>query len=184
MMESFFPPAAAAHAGRIDFLVDAVHVLMLLLFVGWIIFFFYLLVRFRRSKNPTADYQGVKSKTNNYLEIGVAVVEAFLLLGLSIPMWAERVDDFPDDADATVLRVIAQQFAWNVWYPGADGMFGEQEVSLVNEQTNPIGLVREGPGADDIVKLNQLRIPVEKPAVPYTTLWDASLGLPPELCLP
>ena len=38
MFESFFPYAASEHAGSIDQIVDIVHVLMLILFIGWGVF--------------------------------------------------------------------------------------------------------------------------------------------------
>lgn len=180
MMDALFPPAASAHAGDIDRMIDAVHVLMLLLFVGWILFFFYALFRFRASRNPKADYVGVKKKTNTYLEIGVAVAEGILLLGFSIPAWSERVDDIPSGAETVEVRVVSQQFAWNIWYPGADGVFGEQDLSLIDEASNPLALVRDGAGADDIVTLNQLHLPVGKPAIIHLSSKDVihSFNLP------
>jgi len=179
MME-LFPDAASAHAASIDQVVDIVHWLMAILFVGWGAFFIYVLFRFRQGRNPKADYTGVTSKTSTWLEIGVAVAEAVLLIGFSIPLWADRVAEFPPEKDSTVVRVVAQQFAWNVWYAGADGVFGEQDVSLVDEETNPIGLDRDGYGADDITTINQLHLPVDKPAIIHTTSKDVihSLNLP------
>src|SRR6187431_3743927 len=85
------PPLAAAHGGQIDGLIGWIHIFMLILFVGWGSFFVYALVRFRRSRNPVADYTGVKSHNASYLEIGVAVVEAVLLFGFAIPLWAARI---------------------------------------------------------------------------------------------
>ena len=180
MMKLFFPPGASEHAGRIDFMIDVIHWMMLVLFVGWMLFFLYALFRFSRRRNPTADYHGVKSKTNTWLEIAVAVAEAILLVGFSIPMWAERMDEFPDEADSTVVRVVAQQFAWNIWYPGEDGVFGDQNLELIDEATNPIALDRSGPGADDIVTINQLHLPVDKPAIIHVSSKDVihSFNLP------
>ena len=88
----------------------------------------------------------------------MAVVEVLLLVGLSIPFWAWKVSAFPTDPATVHVRVIAQQFAWNIHYPGPDGIFGRTDIKLVDEQTNPIGLDRKGdPHAkDDIVTLNQL----------------------------
>ena len=180
MMELFFPKAASAHAAPIDGLIDWVHVLMLVLFVGWMLFFVYALFRFRAGRNPTANYTGVTSKANSYLEIGVAVVEAVLLIGFSIPLWAQRVNEFPPEGEATVVRVVAQQFAWNMWYPGEDGVFGDAKVELVNEELNPVGLIREGAGADDITTINQLHLPVDKPAIIHISSKDVihSFNLP------
>src|SRR6185295_9755533 len=58
------PVAASAHAGEVDHTMVLVHVLMAVLFVGWILFFLYALYRFRRKNNPVADYKGVTSHTS------------------------------------------------------------------------------------------------------------------------
>ncbi len=119
---------------------------MLVLFVGWGTFFVYMLWRFRASRNPKADYVGVRSHASTWLEVGVAVVEVVLLVGFSIPLWAERVDELPPPRSTTVVRVVGEQFAWNVHYPGADGVFGRTDPKLIDPQTNPLGLDRDDPG--------------------------------------
>ena len=94
------------------------------------------------------------------------VAEAVLLLGFSIPLWAERVNQFPPEGEATVVRVVAQQFAWNIHYPGPDGKFGRTDPKLVDPQSNPLGLDRGDPAAaDDVTTVNQLHLPVGKPAI-------------------
>ncbi len=166
MMERFFPPAASEHAASIDQLIDWVHVLMLLLFIGWGLLFVYMLVRFRKGANPKADPTGVKSKASTWVEIGVAVAEAILLIGFSIPLWGARVNELPPESESTRIRVVAQQFAWNIWYPGADGVYGKADPNLVDEESNPIGIDRSDPAAaDDITTINQLHIPVDKPVL-------------------
>jgi len=181
MMDLFFPEAASAHAASIDRVVDLVHWLMLLLFIGWGTFFVYVLYRFRQGRNPKADPTGVRSKASTWLEVGVAVAEAVLLIGFSIPLWADRVDELPDESEATVVRLVAQQFAWNFWYPGADGLFGKQDPTLMDEETNPVGIDRSDPaGADDITTINQLHLPVNKPAIVHISSKDVihSFNLP------
>ena len=59
--------------------------------------------------------------------------------------------------------MVAQQFAWNIHYPGKDGLFGTTRSDLVDEQENPIGLDRGSPNAsDDFFTINQLHIPAHK----------------------
>lgn len=160
------PQLASEHGGALDSTLGLVHVLMAVLFVGWGAFFAYVLVRFRKGRNPKADYVGVTSKTSTWLEVGVAVAEAFLLVGLSIPLWAERVARFPAEQEATVVRVVAEQFAWNVHYPGPDGAFGRTDVELIDVQSNPLGLDREDPASkDDVTTVNQLHLPAGRPAL-------------------
>ena len=173
MMEMFFPPGASAHAAGIDRMVDWVHILMLPLFVGWIAYFMYVLVRFRKGRNPQANYRGASGKTNKVIELGVCIAEVVLLVSFSIPLWSERVDAFPDESEAVVVRVVAQQFAWNFWYPGADGVFGNADPRLVDEEANPVGLDREDEAAkDDIITLNQLHLPKGKPAIIHISSKD------------
>jgi cytochrome c oxidase subunit 2 len=160
------PPLAAAHGGQIDGLIGWIHVFMFVLFVGWGGFFAYCLIRFRRSRNPVADYAGVTSHRSTYLEVGVAVVEAVLLIGFAIPLWAARVDDIPPESDALVVHVTAEQFAWNIHYAGPDGVFGRTDITLLDLQSNPLGLDRDDPAAqDDVTTLNQLYLPVNKPII-------------------
>jgi len=177
----YMPQAASAHGPQVDGVIGLVHVLMFALFFGWGAFFVYALFRFRRGRNPKADYAGAKSHSSTYLEVGVAVVEGVLLIAFSIPLWAERVDEFPLESEATVVRVLAEQFAWNMHYPGADGLFGKTSVDRINLETNPIGLDRDDPAAqDDITTVNRLHLPVDRPAILHLTSRDVihSFNLP------
>jgi cytochrome c oxidase subunit 2 len=109
----------------------------------------------------------------------VLLAEVLLLAFFSIPAWSARVDDLPDESQATVVRVVAQQFAWNVHYPGADGKFGRTELSLVGPD-NPLGLDdTDDDGRDDIIT-DRLNLPVDKPVLVMLSSKDVvhSFGLP------
>jgi len=175
------PPLAAAHGGQIDSLIGWIHIFMLILFVGWGGFIAYALIRFRRSRNPVADYTGVTSHRSTYLEGGVAVVEAILLLGFAIPLWAARVDRIPPERDALVVQVTGEQFAWNARYAGPDGVFGKTDIKLIDLQSNPLGVDRSDPAAqDDVVTLNQIYLPANKPIIVKLRSKDVihSFGVP------
>jgi cytochrome c oxidase subunit 2 len=160
------PQLASQHGGALDHTLGLVHWLMLVLFVGWGGFFAYVLWRFRAKRHPVADATGVTSHTSTWLEGAVAVVEAILLIGFSIPLWADRVERFPAPADSTQVRVVAEQFAWNIHYPGPDGAFGRTDVKLIDLQANPLGLDRDDPAAkDDVTTINQLHLPAGRPVL-------------------
>ena len=166
------PIQASEHAPEIDEMIILIHWLMAVLFFGWGAFYVYTLIRFRASANPKADYTGVTSHTSSYLEITVAVIEAVLLIGFAIPAWAHRVNDIPPEEEATVVNVIGKQFEWISHYPGEDGRWGRRDISLITP-TNTIGLDRGDPnGADDIVSINQLNLPVNKPVIVNLTSQD------------
>jgi cytochrome c oxidase subunit 2 len=175
------PVAASAHAGDVDRILALVHWLMVVLFVGWGAFFVFVLAAFRRGRQPRAAYAGVRGRWSTWIEGGVLAAEIALLAFFSIPFWRANLDALPaDQHDSTVVRVIAEQFAWNVQYPGPDGQFGRTDPSLVSPD-NPIGLDRMDPaGRDDLTTINRLNVPVGKPVIVYLSSKDVvhSFGLP------
>ena len=181
-MESLLglPIAASAHAGDVDQTMALVHALMAVLFIGWTIFFTYVLIRFRRSAHPGASYHGLRGRWSTWIEGAVLVAEVALLAFFSIPVWSARVDAFPSERQSTVVRVVAEQFAWNVHYPGADGRFGRTSPSLLGP-SNPLGLDRADPaGRDDITTINQLNLPIDRPVIVHLSSKDMvhSFALP------
>src|SRR5712692_10085957 len=164
MMKYFgMPIQASAHAAEIDQMTSLVHWLMLVLFIGWGLYFVFVVFRFRSGANPKASYVGAKGKISKGTEVAVAVVEVLLLVFYAIPAWAKRVKAFPAENEATVVRVVAHQFAWEIHYPGPDGKFGRTDPKLVTAENN-LGIDRTDPNAkDDIVTTNQLMLPVDRP---------------------
>jgi len=174
------PVEASAQAARIDLIIALVHWLMLAMFVGWTIFFVYVLVRFRRGAHPQARYEGASGRLARLAEIGVVAAEVILLVFFSIPTWSARVDAFPTEQQATVVRVVAEQFIWNIQYPGPDGVFGRTRRDLVGPD-NPLGLDISDPAArDDVWTQNQLNLPVGRPVIVHLSSKDVihSFGLP------
>jgi cytochrome c oxidase subunit II len=166
------PPLASENGQGVDDLIIYVHWLMLALFVGWIIYFFYAVNRFRSSRNPKADYVGVRNHASSYMEITVAAIEAVLLIFIAVPLWAKAVDKFPSPGESTVIQVVAQQFAWNARYAGPDGVFGRQDMKFVASD-NIFGVdPTDANGKDDIQVLNEIHVPVGKPVIIYLSSKD------------
>lgn len=171
----WLPPDISSHGSPIDNLIAYLHVFMAVLFVSWGIFFAYCLVKFRARAGQRAAYDQIKAKPSKYAEIVVIIIEAALLVGVSMPVWASYRNEPPGkDKNPLTVRVVAQQFAWNIHYPGADGKFGKTSPALVNETTNPIGLDRDGDpaAADDVVSINNFYIPKDRDIVVRLTSKD------------
>ena len=169
------PVIASEHGREVDNVIVYVHWLMIALFIGWFAYFVYCILRFRQSRNPKADYHGVKSHATTYLEIAVAAIEGVILIGFALPFWAKMASasEFPKESDSTVVRVIAQQFSWNVRYSGLDGEFGRQDFALVDATKNPLGLDLDDPaGKDDFSSDNQIHVPINKPVIISLTSKD------------
>jgi cytochrome c oxidase subunit 2 len=179
-MNWLLPTPASAHAGEIDTIMLLVHSLMLALAVGWGGVFIYTLIRFRRARQPRADYHGARSRYSTYTEAGIVIAELILLVGFSIPAWAARSRNLPPEHQAVVVRVVGEQFAWNGHYPGADGAFGAQNPKLVAPD-NPLGLDRRSPAArDDITTVNEIVVPIGRPVIVHLSAKDVihSFGVP------
>ena len=101
--------------------------------------FFYLRPDSVSEEPPArADHAGVRSHVSTHLEFSVVLIEAVLLLGFAIPLWARRVNQFPPGKEALLVHVVAQQFSFNYHLPGADGQFARRDVNLVSN-SNPLG---------------------------------------------
>ena len=168
------PEVASAHGKGIDELILYVHLLMGALFVGWLAYFVFVMFRFKKSSNPKADYVGVRSHASTYLEIGVAIVETVLLVGLAVPLWAKAVDSPPGaDQKPIEIQVMAQQFAWAAHFSGADGKWGKQETKFA-DRGNPFGLdTSDADAKDDIsVVTEAFLLPVNRPVIARTSSMD------------
>ncbi len=175
------PINASAAGHEIDQMIYLVHALMLVLAVGWGIYFIIALIKFNRRVNPKANYAGVQSHITSYIEVAVVVIEVVLLVFLSIPFWVKQIDSKPNRPDALEVRILAEQFAWNIHYPGKDGIFGKSSPKLIDPQSNPMGLDLTDPHAkDDVTTVNQLHLAVGRPVIIHLSTKDVihSLSLP------
>ncbi|MBI4719498.1 MAG: hypothetical protein HY763_17010 [Planctomycetes bacterium] len=162
----WLPPDISQHGHNIDGLIYFLHGFMGVLFVGWGVFFVYCLFRFRQRAGQRADYNLVKAKPSKYAEIAVAIIEAVLLLGFSVPIWASVKNDLPTEAQNPLrVRVLAEQFAWNFHYPGKDGKFGRTAPQFVNTASNPVGLDRSDANAKDDIVSGEMHLPVDRPVI-------------------
>ena len=121
----WLPPQISAHGDDIDLMIDMIHWFMLALFVGWSIFIVFCLVRFRERPGHAAVYEPIEARFNKWLEIGVAVAEAAILIAFAMPVWAKVKNQFPpSNTNPMIVRVVGEQFKWPFHYPGRDGKFG------------------------------------------------------------
>jgi cytochrome c oxidase subunit 2 len=174
------PPDLSTHGAGIDQLIYVIHIFMVVLFVAWGIFLLYCLFKYRKRPGRSASYQSNTSKLPKYAEIGVVLVEVFLLVGLSFPIWSRYKRDFPDPKNSLEVRVLAQQFVWNIHYPGEDKKFGRADSQFMSD-SNPLGIDPKDPAsADDFFTVNQFHFPVDKPVIAYITSKDVihSFGVP------
>src|SRR5258708_22445549 len=95
-----FPIQASTHAAEVDHMTILVHWLMLVLFVGWGLFFLFVLFRFRKSANPKASYTGAHGKFAKSTEVAVAALPVAPPVVLAPPARAARAQCAPSPAAA------------------------------------------------------------------------------------
>jgi len=174
------PIDISTHGAPIDQLINIFHVIMAVLFVGWFLYLIIALVKHRARPGHKATYKLNHFKTPTYIEIAVALVETVLLVGFSFPIFHQYRNVPPLANESLVVRVVAEQFAWNIHYPGSDGVFGKTDPKLITT-FNPVGLDSEDPAAkDDVTTINQLHIPVNTPVIAKLSSKDVihSFSLP------
>ena len=159
------PQAASGHAAALDAVLLSVHAHMLLIFVAWLALFVIALVKFRKGANPEPRERGIGS-TFAAIAIGLVIVgDVIILATQALPAWASRNEPPPAGAEPVEIHITAEQFAWNIHYPGPDRRFGRTSPSL-SSASNPVGIDRDDPAAaDDVGLLNVLMLPVNRTAV-------------------
>ena len=156
----------------LDAVLLSVHAHMLLIFVVWSAVFVYALIRFRAGANPEPRRQGVRGVWPAIAIGGVIVGDVIILATQALPAWSARNEPPAASTQPVEVRVTAEQFAWNIHYPGRDGVFGRTRQDLVSA-SNPVGIDREDPAAkDDIGLLNVLTLPVHRPAIVHLASRD------------
>ncbi len=158
---TWLPGVASRHGAGIDAMLN-----YLLLTVGALLLISYLALAWFIWRGSRRDAIGARFASRKVeiglsvaLGVGMAMIAECGVLAIGMPVWSEYFDSAPP-ADAITVDVTAQQFMWNVRYPGRDGKFGRTDPRLVDDATNPIGLDRTDPdGRDDIVTLNEITVP-------------------------
>jgi cytochrome c oxidase subunit 2 len=115
----------------------------------------------------TADQQrATYSHGNNRLEVIWTAVTAIIFISLGIMgqrVWASlHLHKAP--AGSYQVHVVAQQFSWNMHYPGKDNVFGKTDPNLIDDSAlNYVGLDETDPNAKDDAVVATLIIPVNRP---------------------
>ena len=135
----WLPPNISTYGKEIDLLFYIILWITGIIFVGVQGTLLTFLVRYRTREGAHAHY----THGSKRLEVIWTIIPSIILVVLTIlsqRVWSQVRGAVPEGA--IPIQVEAEQFAWNVRYPGPDGKF---------ETT------------DDIKTLNQLHIPVGKP---------------------
>jgi cytochrome c oxidase subunit 2 len=161
---SWFPELASRHGAGIDLMLNFLLVAVGLLFLlGHLFLALFIWQGVRRDR---VSHRLLAPAKERWISCGLGVLFAVVaeggVLAIGMPVWIEYFTPSPPN-DAVVIEVTGQQFMWHARYPGADGRFGPVRPSLIDSQTNPIGLVStDESAADDVVLTGEIYAPVNR----------------------
>jgi len=181
MIARFLPQAGSAHAAALDAVLVAIHWHMLAVFVLWLAIMIAALVRFREGRQPQPSGGAPGWRWPLLAIAAVLVGDIAVLATRALPAWHARMAPPAGDGEAPLeVHVAAEQFAWQIHYPGPDGRFGRADTAQISA-SNPVGIDRADPtAADDIGLTNILVLPIGRPVVVQLTSRDVvhSFSLP------
>jgi cytochrome c oxidase subunit 2 len=159
------PELASRHGAGIDAMLN-----YLLLTVGTLFLVGYCALAWliwqgarRRTITSRLSARRTELALSGVLGLSVALVAEGGVLAIGMPVWAEYFSS-PPTADVLTLDITAQQFMWNVRYPGPDGVFGRTKPTLIDDSSNPVGVDRSDPASrDDLFFQNEITVPVNRP---------------------
>jgi cytochrome c oxidase subunit 2 len=148
MFDSWFPEQISAVAKQIDDLFWFTSAFTLAAAVLVFVILGYFAVRYYHKFHPIPFYTHGNSKGALILT-GVLALTVFLALDVNFAwqdhkVWVSMFGTPPTLAESLPIEIMPEQFAWNIRYAGPDGLFST---------------------ADDIVTINELHVPVNKPVL-------------------
>lgn len=163
--QRWLPPLASQHGAGIDRMLR-----YLLVTTGSLLLLGHLALGYclwRFSGQPRATFHLASPRQERKWALIPTLLMALIAEGgvlvLGLPVWAQFYAASPPD-DSLPVEITGEQFAWNVRYPGPDGMFGRTSPQLIS-LNNSLGLDRDDAAArDDVVLVNELYLPVNRPA--------------------
>lgn len=153
--------AASEHGKSIDQMFLVTSVICGIVFVITQIILFFFAFKYRARKGHKAEY----FSHDNKLEVVWTVIPAItltVLVAMGIENWYKITDPAP--TDATIVEVTAEQFKWNVRYPGKDGQLGTREFELI-DGFNALGVNWDDKNSHDDIFPNELHLQVGKPVL-------------------
>jgi cytochrome c oxidase subunit II len=117
--------SSSTYAGDIDAIIVLVAILAGFWFIVAEVVLIWLVIKFRRSKNPKASYiTGEEKHEKRWIQIphNLILVCDVAIIAVAIGVWYKVKQDLPP-ADETV-RIVAQQWGWHFTHPGPDKQLG------------------------------------------------------------
>jgi cytochrome c oxidase subunit 2 len=158
----WLPDNVTVGGKKIDVLFYFIFFLTTAVFVATFVVQIWFMIKYRARRGVKARY----THGNNTLEVVWTTIPAVIFIGLFIwsnRLWNQLRHSTPP-VGALQVDILAEQYGWNLRYPGPDGVLGKTDSKKVDPIHNKYGLDLADPASrDDFITYNDFTIPVGKP---------------------
>ncbi len=160
--KTLFPQGSASLEGeKIDLMLYITIAVTGVVFVITQVLLFWFAFKYQEKDGQKAYF----FPHNNKLELLWTTVPAIFLTVLvvfGLKFWFKITSDAPKDS--VVVEITGKQFAWEMRYPGKDGVLGKKNYKKYNNPSgNILGVDFEDPESWDDLHTTEMHIPVGKP---------------------
>ena len=152
--------SSSIHGAKIDSMMKWTLAITYVAFFVTNAVLFYYAYKYRTRKNHKALY----ISHNNTIELvwtGIpAIVMTFLVVG-GLDVWNDTMADVGADDQYMEIEATGYQFAWQMRYPGPDGLLGRKDFRLISG-ANPLGQDWTDPKNYDDILVNDVTLPVDQ----------------------
>ena len=157
--------SASAHGGVIDSMINQTLAVTGIVFIITHIALFYFANKYRETASRKAAYISHDNKLEIIWTAIPTVVMTYLVVG-GLDAWNTVMADVPADAlagqDYTEIEATGYQFAWDIRYPGEDGLLGARDFRMISG-TNALGQDWEDAKNHDDYMPSEIVLPVGRP---------------------
>jgi cytochrome c oxidase subunit 2 len=131
-------PAASNHGERVDSMLKVTLAVTGIVFIGTQILLFWFAYKYQEKEGQKVFYFAHSNKLEALWTVVPAIVLAVLVI-IGLRNWYSFTGEAPKDA--LQVEVVGKQFGWIFRYQGKDNEFGKKYYKIIDEATNPLGLI-------------------------------------------
>lgn len=153
--------AASVHGVMLDELFNVTLAFTGIVFVITHIYLFWFSYKYRERKGVVAKFFPHSTKLEIIWTVIPMIVMTYLVVkGLFV--WNAAMSDVKPGEEVMEIEAAGYQFAWDLRYPGPDGMLGTRDFRLINLADNPLGMDwNDEKNIDDFLP-TEIVLPVDK----------------------
>ncbi len=157
--------SASAHGGSIDSMIHQTLLVTGIAFILTHIALFYFAYRYRRTKHKRSTFISHDNRLEVVWTLIPAIVMTYLVVG-GLDAWNEVMADVPEGSlageDYIEIEATGYQFAWDIRYPGPDGLLGTRDFRKISAN-NALGQDWGDTKNHDDFKPTEIVLPVGVP---------------------